>query len=95
MRFASFCGLKPRKLANSFLGFPRIEGRDSVVKVSVATPLSHAKGGQFVTHVKALPGNPYDGHTLKTVIPDMEAMIGNVIERMLLDKGLSRPQRAA
>src|SRR5215475_8091884 len=33
------------------------------VKVSVATPLAHAKGGQFVTHVKALPGNPYDGHT--------------------------------
>jgi IS5 family transposase len=57
------------------------------VKVSVATTLSHAKGGQFVTHVKALPGNPYDGHTLKTVIPDMEAMIGNTIERMLLDKG--------
>ncbi len=27
------------------------------VKVSVATTLSHAKGGQFVTHVKALPGN--------------------------------------
>jgi transposase, IS5 family len=57
------------------------------VKVSVATTLSHAKGGQFVTHVKAMPGNPYDGHTLKTVIPDMEALIGNVIERMLLDKG--------
>src|SRR3984957_16730858 len=42
------------------------------VKVSVATTISHAKGGQFVTHVKALPGNPYDGHTLATVIPDME-----------------------
>lgn len=26
------------------------------VKVSVATTLAHAKGGQFVTHVKALPG---------------------------------------
>lgn len=38
------------------------------VKVSVATTLSPACGGQFVTHVKALPGNPYDGHTLKTVI---------------------------
>ena len=57
------------------------------VKVSVATTLAHAKGGQFVAHVKSLPGNPYDGHTLKTVIPDMEAMIGNTIERMLLDKG--------
>jgi IS5 family transposase len=57
------------------------------VKVSVATTLSHAKGGQFVTHVKALPGNPYDGHTLATVIPEMEALIGNTIERVLADKG--------
>ena len=57
------------------------------VKVSVATTLSHAKGGQFVTHVKALPGNPYDGHTLATVIPDMEALIGNTIARILADKG--------
>ena len=32
------------------------------VKVSVATPLKHSKGGQFVAHVQALPGSPYDGH---------------------------------
>jgi IS5 family transposase len=57
------------------------------VKVSVATTLAHAKGGQFVAHVKALPGNPYDGHTLKTVIPEMETLIGNTIERILADKG--------
>jgi IS5 family transposase len=57
------------------------------VKVSVATTLSHAKGGQFVTHVKSMPGNPYDGHTLKTVIPEMEQLIGNIIERLLGDKG--------
>ena len=57
------------------------------VKVSVATTLAHAKGGQFVAHVKSLPGNPYDGHTLKTVIPDMEALVGNTIERILADKG--------
>ena len=57
------------------------------VKVSVATTLAHAKGGQFITHTKALPGNPYDGHTLKTVIPEMEALIGNIIERLLADKG--------
>ena len=57
------------------------------VKVSVATTLAHAKGGQFVTHVRALPGNPYDGHTLKTVIPDMEALVGNTIERAITDKG--------
>ena len=57
------------------------------VKVSVATTLAHAKGGQFVAHVKSLPGNPYDGHTLKTVIPDIEAVVGNTIERILADKG--------
>src|SRR4051794_1175466 len=57
------------------------------VKVSVATTLAHAKGGQFVAHVKALPGNPYDGHTLATVIPEMETLIGNTIERILADKG--------
>ena len=57
------------------------------VKVSVATTLSHAKGGQFVTHVKAIPGKPYDGHTLAMVIPQMEALIGNTIERVIADKG--------
>ena len=57
------------------------------IKVSVATTLKHCKGGQFVTHVKALPGNPYDGHTLETVIPDMEALVGNTIARILADKG--------
>src|SRR6201999_3158796 len=57
------------------------------VKVSVATTLAPACGGQFVTHVKALAGNPYDGHTLATVIPQMEAIVGNIIERLLADKG--------
>jgi len=57
------------------------------VKVSVATTIGHSKGGQFVTHVKALPGNPYDGHTLETVIPDMEALVGSTIARILADKG--------
>ena len=40
-----------------------------------------------MTHVAALPGNPYDGHTLATVIPAMEDMIGNTIERLLVDAG--------
>jgi len=57
------------------------------VKVSVATTIGHAKGGQFVTHVKAMPGKPYDGHTLATVIPDMEKLIGNTLARILADKG--------
>jgi transposase, IS5 family len=57
------------------------------VKVSVATTHRHARGGQFAIHAKALPGNPYDGHTLATVIPDMEALIGNTIKRAFVDKG--------
>ncbi|MBZ0141419.1 MAG: IS5 family transposase [Pseudorhodoplanes sp.] len=57
------------------------------VKVSVATTHRHAKGGQFAIHAKALPGNPYDGHTLATVIPDMEALVGNTIRRAFTDKG--------
>jgi IS5 family transposase len=57
------------------------------VKVSVVTPLHRCKGGQFVAHVAALPGNPYDGHTLATVIPAMEAVIGNTIERAITDAG--------
>ena len=57
------------------------------VKVSVATTAHRSKGGQFVTHIAALPGNPFDGHTLATVIPAMEDMIGNTIERLLADAG--------
>jgi IS5 family transposase len=57
------------------------------VKVSVATTLARASGGQFVAHAKALPGNPYDGHTLATVIPEIEALVGNTIGRILADKG--------
>ena len=34
-----------------------------------------------------LPGDPYDGHALGTVIPAMEQMIGNTIERALTDAG--------
>jgi IS5 family transposase len=57
------------------------------VKVSVATTVKHSKGGQFVTHVAALPGNPYDGHTLATVIPAMQTLVGNTVERVIADAG--------
>jgi len=57
------------------------------VKVSVATTLKRSKGGQFALHAKALPGNPYDGHTLGQIIPDMETQIGAEIERILADAG--------
>ena len=57
------------------------------VKVSVATTLHRSRGGQFVTHVASLPGNPYDGHTLAKVIPGIEMLVGNVLERIFTDAG--------
>jgi IS5 family transposase len=57
------------------------------VKVSVATPLHRCAGGQFVAHVAALPGNPYDGHTLKTVIPAITGQIGVSLRRVVADAG--------
>jgi transposase, IS5 family len=57
------------------------------VKVSVATPIKHAKGGQFIAHVKALQGKPYDGHTLAAVIPEMERQTGITIARVIADAG--------
>jgi len=57
------------------------------VKVSVATTMKRSKGGQFALHAMALPGNAYDGHTLATVIPDMEEPLGNEIKHILADAG--------
>jgi IS5 family transposase len=57
------------------------------VKVSLATTLHRSKGGQFITHVKAMPGNPYDGHTLATVLPEIEAQIGAPLTRVVADRG--------
>jgi IS5 family transposase len=56
-------------------------------KVSVATPVTQPKGGQFVLHSKALHGNPYDGHTLAPVVADMERLTGVEIARVHVDKG--------
>jgi IS5 family transposase len=56
-------------------------------KVSIATPVTQPKGGQFVLHAKALHGNPYDGHTLGHVIAEMEALTGVEVRRTHVDKG--------
>ena len=57
------------------------------VKASIVTTNARAPGGQFVLHAKALPGNPYDGHTLRAVIEDTETLTGCEIERAYVDKG--------
>jgi transposase, IS5 family len=57
------------------------------VKASIVTTNARAPGGAFVLHAKALPGNPYDGHTLGAVIEATEKLTGCAIERAYVDKG--------
>jgi len=56
-------------------------------KVSIATPATKPKGGQFVLHAKALHGNPFDGHTLGPVITELESLTGVETRRIHVDKG--------
>jgi transposase, IS5 family len=56
-------------------------------KVSIATPATKPKGGQFVLHAKALHGNPFDGHTLGPVITELEQQTGVETRRIHVDKG--------
>ena len=55
--------------------------------MSVAMTFDRSAGGQFIAHVKALPGNPNDGHTLETVVSDMEKQSAATISRIVADKG--------
>jgi transposase, IS5 family len=56
-------------------------------KVSIVTPVTAPKGGQFVLHAKALHGSPYDGHTLGPVLADLETLTGVTVRRIHGDKG--------
>jgi IS5 family transposase len=56
-------------------------------KVSITTPVTQPKGGQFVLHAKALHGNPFDGHTLGPVVAEMERLTGIEARRVHVDKG--------
>ena len=56
------------------------------VKASIVSTNARAPGGQFVLHAKALPGNPYDGHTL-AAIDLTEKLTGCEVERAYVDKG--------
>jgi IS5 family transposase len=57
------------------------------VKVAIVTTNARAPGGQFVLHAKALPGNPYDGHSLAAAIDATERLTGCAIEHGYVDKG--------
>ena len=56
-------------------------------KVSIVTPVTSPKGGQFVLPAKALHGNPFDGHALGPVVADMEKLTGVEARRIHVDKG--------
>jgi IS5 family transposase len=57
------------------------------VKVSIATTNAATPGGQFVVGARALPGNPYDGHTLAAQIAQTERITGVAVERAYVDRG--------
>lgn len=57
------------------------------VKAAVVTTNRRSKGGMFVLHAKALPGAPYDGHTLAGLLDETAAATGRAIERAYVDKG--------
>ena len=57
------------------------------VKASIVTNNRRAPGGLFVLHARALPDNPYDGHTLRDVIDRTETLTGCPIERAYVDRG--------
>jgi IS5 family transposase len=56
-------------------------------KVTLATTNARTKGGQFVVHIDALHGNPYDGHTLKAAVEAAEDWTGVAAKRIYVDKG--------
>jgi IS5 family transposase len=57
------------------------------VKASIVTNNRRSPGGMFVLHARAMPDNPYDGHTLRDVIDRTETLTGCAIERAYVDKG--------
>ena len=56
-------------------------------KVWITTPATTPKGRTVVLHAKALPRNPYDGHTLGPVIADLERLKRAAVRRIHGDKG--------
>jgi transposase, IS5 family len=57
------------------------------VKVSLAVTNARAPGGQFVLGARACPENPYDGHTLKTQLEQVERLTGQQVARAYVDLG--------
>jgi len=57
------------------------------VKTSIAVTNARADGGQFIVGIRTVPGLPYDGHTLKDQIAQVERLTGTAVKRVYVDKG--------
>jgi IS5 family transposase len=57
------------------------------VKASIATTNERCKGGQFVLGARALPGNPYDGHSLAGQIEQVVSLTRVAVKRAYVDRG--------
>ena len=57
------------------------------VKTSIAVTNARTAGGQFIVGMQALPGSPYDGHTLTGQIAQVERLTGIAVERAYVDRG--------
>ena len=57
------------------------------VKVSLAVTNARAPGGEFVLGARACPGNPYDGHTLRAQLDQVERLTGQPVARAYVDLG--------
>ena len=57
------------------------------VKTSIAVTNARTAGGQFIVGMQALPGSPYDGHTLTGQIAQVERLTGVTVERAYVDRG--------
>ncbi len=64
-----------------------VRGHEFGVKVSIAVTNARAAGGQFVLGIQTMPGLPYDGHTLKDQIAQVERLTGEKVARVYVDKG--------
>ena len=57
------------------------------VKTSIAVTNARTAGGQFIVGMQALPGSPYDGHTLSGQIAQVERLTGIAVECAYVDRG--------
>ena len=82
-RDSNVYSLPPR--SNASAKASRTSPTSSVSRSASPRRLSATSAGSSPS--QALPGNPYDGHTLGRIIPAIEQLLGNTIERLHVDAG--------